>query len=113
MSLIFKPKSSNTLSFNEDGIAPQDYKLLTGLNKDEFDTLFNYCHIELRSSSNRTGRTALGVFLVKLRLNLSQEVLAFLFGVKSQVCLHSLYFNTFNLHNAFQKQLIFKINLSV
>jgi len=66
MSIAFKPKSSNIFTFNEDGVAPQDYKLLTGLTKDNFDTLYTHCHVELRSSANRSGRTALGIFLVKL-----------------------------------------------
>jgi hypothetical protein len=67
------------------GMTNVDYKLLTGISKDPFDQLVQILkESDMRESSNRDLRNALGIFLVMLRLNLSQRVLAFLFGISNQ-----------------------------
>jgi len=62
-----------------------DFKLLTGIGEAAFNHLLEVLReSKMRESGNRTLRNALGIFLVTLRLNLSQRVLAFLFGIPNQ-----------------------------
>ncbi|OXA46662.1 hypothetical protein Fcan01_18834 [Folsomia candida] len=61
-----------------------DYEMLLGVSIASFEVLLKHCEGPLRNSPNRTIRSALAIFLMKLRLNISQRVLAFLFGIKNQ-----------------------------
>ncbi|OXA46688.1 hypothetical protein Fcan01_18211 [Folsomia candida] len=61
-----------------------DYEMLLGVSMASFEILLKHCEGPLRNSPNRTIRSALAMFLMKLRLNISQRVLAFLFGIKNQ-----------------------------
>lgn len=64
------------------GLTDSDYEMLTGVNQEIFNELVEYLkRNDMRNSCNRSLRNALGVFLMKIRLNLSQRVLAFLFGI--------------------------------
>jgi hypothetical protein len=66
-------------------LTDNDYKLLTGITRDQFRELVGVLkENKMRESGNRSLRNALGIFLVMLRLNVSQRVLAFLFGITSQ-----------------------------
>lgn len=70
------------IDFNEDSkMTNEEYEVLTGLNREEFDTLLTYCRADLRNSPCRTARNALAIFLLKMRLNLPQRILAYLFGI--------------------------------
>lgn len=60
-----------------------EYKLLLGVKREDFEILLGHCE-GMRKSTNRTVRNSLAIFLMKLRLNVSQKVLAFLFGIRSQ-----------------------------
>jgi len=62
----------------------EDYELLLGVSRANFDSMMNFISGAVKTSENRSVRNALGMFLIKLRLNLSQKVIALLFGVKSQ-----------------------------
>lgn len=92
------------ISFDLDGhLQNDDYQLLTGNNStnislevslilifqlglslEQFNNLLSYVSAHLRSSKNRSVRTALGIFLMKMRLGISQTLIAFLCGLPSQ-----------------------------
>jgi hypothetical protein len=73
------------ISFDEEGIE-EDYKLLTGLHKAQFDDLYNnYVCGSLRNSSNRTPRDGLGMLLMLLRGNLTQAFIGSLFRTTQPV----------------------------
>ena len=77
---VKKPK----LDFDNDYYSDDDYHVYTGLTKKEhFDNLLQFC-VDLRASSNRSVRNALAIFLVKLRLDISQRAIGNLFGIRSQ-----------------------------
>ena len=66
---------NNTLSLSDD-----DYKIFTNLSKDEFDDVVSQVsRTDTRDSTNRSIRTAITILLCKLRLGLSNRVLASLF----------------------------------
>lgn len=78
-----KEQTNTKLSFEEDSsLTSDEYKLLTGLERQHFDHLFGFCKDGVRNSSNRSARDALAIFLMKLRLDVSQECLAFLFKIE-------------------------------
>jgi len=91
------PTVFNSLSF---GIASPltsiDYANLTGLNKDDFNDLYSFCSGNIRNSSNRSARDALGIFLMKLRLNISQATLATMFRLDSQPMVSSIFDSVMN-----------------
>ena len=61
-------------------LSDDEYKILTGLTKVQFDDLAqNILNYSIRNSSNRSIRTALAILLCKLRLGLSISMLAVLF----------------------------------
>ena len=71
----------NTLSLSDD-----DYKIFTSLSKDEFDDLVSQVsRTDIRDSTNRSIRTAIAILLCKLRLGLSNRVLASLFQLPDEL----------------------------
>ena len=76
---------TNTLDFSESSRATdKDYHQLLGVSRENFNFIFGFIKDKLHSSSNRSARNALAVFLSQLRLNLSQNILALLYGFKCQ-----------------------------
>jgi len=71
---------------NVDGkdFSEYEYMLLLGVTKDQFDDMYSTIASKLRWSVNRSGRNALAIFLCKMRLGVSQKLLAYLFGIESQ-----------------------------
>lgn len=70
------------IDFNEDSkMSNEEYEVFTGLNRQQFDDLLTFCRADLRNSPCRTARNALAIFFLKLRLNLPQRILAYLFGI--------------------------------
>ena len=69
--------------FNFDGprgLSDDEYHLLTSLSKDDFNELIAIISsVSIRNSSNRSIRTAVGVYLCKLYLGLSNRLLACMF----------------------------------
>ncbi|OXA52003.1 hypothetical protein Fcan01_13830 [Folsomia candida] len=65
-------------------IKPEDYHLLLGVTRDQFLELLEICRHHIHSSSNRSVENALALFLMKMRLDLPQKVLALLFGIDGQ-----------------------------
>ncbi|OXA45584.1 hypothetical protein Fcan01_19479 [Folsomia candida] len=65
-------------------IKPEDYHLLLGVTRDQFLELLEICRHHIHSSSNRSVENALALFLLKMRLDLPQKVLALLFGIDGQ-----------------------------
>ena len=65
---------------NREVLSDDEYRIFTSLSKTQFDDLV--CQISestIRNSSNRSIRTALAILLCKLRLGLSNSLLAVLF----------------------------------
>jgi hypothetical protein len=79
-------KRHRPVDFNSSaGLTDEDFRLLTGIGRESFGELVDVLKgSKMRESSNRSICNALGMFLVMLRLNLSQRVIAFMFGVNSQ-----------------------------
>jgi hypothetical protein len=79
-----KENQKGVLDFDDESISDHEFKMLTGLSKQNFEKIYRICSPYLRDSKNRTSRNALAIFFVKLRLNISQEVIAVLFGFPNQ-----------------------------
>ena len=74
-------KKSDVLYFDsDDAMTDEDYARLTGITKDQFNSVHK-SFSSLHSTSLRSTRTALAMLLVKLRTGLSLAVLSTLFGV--------------------------------
>jgi hypothetical protein len=75
------------IDFNSNaGLPNEDVKMLTGIDRNAFQALVNVLKTsKMRESANRSLQNALGIFMILLRLNLSQRVIAFLFGVSQSV----------------------------
>lgn len=70
------------LDFSNPGaLSDLDYHRLTGISATDFDNLFEYIKGYVRSTSARSARSCLGIFLMKLRTGLSHSILSTLFGV--------------------------------
>ena len=62
-------------------LASDNYYVLTGLIRKDFDNLCSYLPpVSLRNTQNRTAHTAVPCLLMKLRLDISNQVLATLFS---------------------------------
>lgn len=63
-----------------------EYQLLTGLSRDNFDDLIRIItSFDIRSSScNRSIRTAVGIYLCKLRFGVSNTMLACMFQIEDK-----------------------------
>ncbi|OXA46806.1 hypothetical protein Fcan01_18239 [Folsomia candida] len=73
------------IDFSKDSrLTNSDYEMLLGVSIDNFDVLLAHCQGSVRNTANRSVRNSLAIFLMKLRLNLSQRVIAFLFGISHQ-----------------------------
>ncbi len=79
-----KVTNTSVIDFDSEKTADEAYVELLGLTKDHFGELFEYVREGLHSSANRSPRNALAIFLAKMRLGVSQRVLARLFGIKDQ-----------------------------
>lgn len=66
--------------------ADEDYSLLFGISRQHFIELLAIIQKDrqLKDSVNRSAKTALGIFLMKLRLGLSQEVIGVMFRLTQQ-----------------------------
>ena len=65
---------------NPQSLSDEEYKTLTSLSKSQFDNLISQLFASnIRNSSNRSIRTAIAILLCKLRLGLSNSLLAILF----------------------------------
>jgi hypothetical protein len=78
-------QETNFIDFSiKTSFKSEDFELLLGVSKSEFLLLFEICRPHLHKSKNRCPENALALLLMKLRMDVSQKVLAFLFGIKSQ-----------------------------
>ena len=65
---------------NPRDLSDDEYKLFTSLSRDDFDDLVHIISSSnIRNSSNRSIRTCIGLYLCKLRLGLSNRLLAYMF----------------------------------
>lgn len=80
----YATRGGPVVNFEQDSdLTEDDYLVLTGFSIQNFDSLLGHC-TAIKNSGNRSKRNALAMFLMHLRLNLSQRVLCLLFGIKSQ-----------------------------
>jgi len=74
---------NNFRRFNFDDpreLRDDEYRLLTSLSRDDFNELVEIVSsFDIRNSSNRSIRTAIGIYLCKIRLGLSNHFLASMF----------------------------------
>lgn len=96
------PKST-PYNFEEEGIEAEQYKMLVGISKENFDDLVQHLHgtqlnqvlkiklltdvsfLGMRNTTTRSVRDALAMFLMLLRNHVKQELIAFNFGTYQQV----------------------------
>lgn len=71
----------NRVDVDSSNMQDEDYELLFGVNKTNFDDLFASIKENLRWTIHRSPRNALAIFLIKLRLDLSQRMIGYLFGL--------------------------------
>ncbi|XP_053393255.1 uncharacterized protein LOC123531130 [Mercenaria mercenaria] len=77
-------KKQNILDF--DNIKDEEMRNLTGLSLEQFNDLFSHIKDKVKATPARTGRTSVGLLLLKLRSGMSNKLLATLFRVsKSSV----------------------------
>lgn len=80
------------LDFDTPGVLKEDdYWRLTGVHIRDFNTILEIIQHGLRTSSNRSTRTSLAIFLMKLRTGLSHHVLSTLFAVPRDVIRRSIH----------------------
>ena len=72
------------IDFENSETDGSEYETYTGLSKAQFDEMLPYVQPEMRNSPLRSVRNALGMFLCKLRMGISQERIARLFGIEEQ-----------------------------
>jgi hypothetical protein len=89
-SQILHERSCKRLDFDDPrGLSNDEYRVLTSLSREDFDDLIKkVSHYGIGNSSNRSIRTAVGIFLCKLRLGILNRTLACLFQLsdKRLVC---------------------------
>ena len=89
-SQMLHERSGKRLDFDDPrSLSNDEYRVLTSLSREDFDDLIKkISYSGIRNSSNRSIRTAVGVFLCKLRLGVSNRTLACLFQLsdKRLVC---------------------------
>lgn len=64
-----------------NALSDQEYVNLTGINKVSFDDLLSAVDGKVKNTSTRSVRTSLGIFLLKMRCGLSNEMLSTLLNV--------------------------------
>ena len=72
--------------FDDDrSLSENEYRSLTSLSKDQFDNLIDHLSsLDIRNSSCRSIRTAIALLLCKLRLGLSNDLLAVFFQLPNK-----------------------------
>lgn len=75
----------NPVNFDSmGGWSDNDIYSMLGVSKENFGNLYIYIKPYMNESKKRSIRNCLALFLMKIRLNLSQNVLAVLFGLSGQ-----------------------------
>jgi hypothetical protein len=87
-----KPGKATTipLDFSSSGLPEDKYEVLLGFTKANFEILLKFCSPYMRNTTTRSVRSALALFLMKLRLDIPQNVLAVLFGIDHQSTVSSI-----------------------
>lgn len=79
--------STSRFSFELSCMSNSDYITLTGITKENFEDLHFFISTDIRNTQNRGTRMSLGIFLLKLRSGMSNQLLATIFGIsKSSLC---------------------------
>ncbi|XP_052696026.1 uncharacterized protein LOC128174533 [Crassostrea angulata] len=79
--------STSRFSFELSTMSNSDYMALTGISKENFEDLHSFISSDIRNTQNRGTRMSLGIFLLKLRSGMSNQLLATIFGIsKSSLC---------------------------
>lgn len=78
------PKNS-PINLEIGGTEHSKYKMLFGITYEQFGKMITYVIPRMRNTKNRTIRDSLGMFLLTMRQNMKQEMVAFLFNTTQQV----------------------------
>lgn len=79
---LFKNKKNKFNFDNLRDLNDEEYRLLTSLSRADFDDIVDMISAaDIRNSSNRSIRTCVGLYLCKLRLGLSNRLLAYMFNL--------------------------------
>ena len=90
LTLKSLPSKHPRIDFRE--VSHEDFDLLTGITKENFDYLLHFLENDMHASKNRSLENALGIFLLKLRTGISHRMLQLLFVIDSRtvVCILKL-----------------------
>ena len=72
------------VDFDDPNIPPSAYVSLLGIKYEHFKDLSRYISQAMKNSCNRSVRDALAIFLSFLRMGVSQDKLATLYGMPDQ-----------------------------
>ena len=79
-SQILFENNNERFNFDESrDLTNDEYRLLTSLSSDDFNEFVEIVSPSIRNTSSRSTRTAIGIYLCKLRLGLSNQLLACMF----------------------------------
>jgi hypothetical protein len=78
------------LDFSHGGLPEDKYEVLIGFSKTNFEVLLKFCYPYMRNTATRSVRSALALFLMKMRLDIPQNVLGLLFGIDHQSTVSSI-----------------------
>jgi hypothetical protein len=82
---LFENQKARFSFDNPRDLTDDEYRLLTSLSRDNFNDFVEIISSStMRNSSNRSIRTAIGIYLCKLRLGLSNRFLASMFQVSDK-----------------------------
>ena len=73
--------SASTLNFDSPNLLSKDCVILTEITKENFEQLHDEIVSEIKNTPCRSSRTSLGIFLLKLRSGMSNQLLSTIFGI--------------------------------
>ncbi|XP_062579084.1 uncharacterized protein LOC134241007 [Saccostrea cucullata] len=72
---------TSKFTFNPSYLNNLDYITLTGIPKDQFADLHQEIKSEIRNTPSRTSTMSLGIFLLKMRSGMSNQLMSTIFGI--------------------------------
>ena len=73
--------SDSTLNFDSPNLLSKDCVILTRITKENFEQQHDEIVSEIKNTPCRSSRTSLGIFLLKLRSGMSNQLLSTIFGI--------------------------------
>jgi hypothetical protein len=66
---------------SDTALSSSDYVNLTGISKENFDELHTYIKEHIRNTPARSTKTSLGIFLFKMKADISKKVISTIFNI--------------------------------